>query len=130
MATQFRFLTLGAACSMVLLAAVGCASTTAQSGSALVEGSQASVDGTIAAVDMQPWTYDGNAVVILDTAAYGRISVQLPARWNLCKATSVDTASLAVGARAHAVGTVTADGEILVCEGADHQLVLAPQARP
>ncbi|MGV8942268.1 MAG: hypothetical protein ACOH1P_12180 [Lysobacter sp.] len=103
------------------LATIGCASTSA--GFALGEGGQFSVDGTIASIDTKPWTYDGNAVVLLDTAAHGRVSVQLPARWNLCKATQVDVGSLAVGQRVHAVGTVTADRDLVVCENAEHRLV-------
>jgi hypothetical protein len=107
--------------ALALLATAGCAS--APPAAALAPGSQARVEGTVAAIDTQPWAYDGNAVVALDTAAHGRVSVQLPARWNLCKAAPVDVAALAVGARARAVGTVTADGSVVVCEGAGDALV-------
>ena len=62
------------------------------SASALVVGSQATVDGSIASIDTKPWTYDGSAVVLLDTATQGRVAVQLPARWNLCKAPPVEVA--------------------------------------
>lgn len=122
MSLQPRHLFL-AVTTCLALATFGCAST--QPTSALSVGSQATVEGTIASIDTQPWTYDGNAVVLLETATQGRVSVQLPARWNLCKAPSVDVASLVVGSRAHAVGTVTADGELVVCERAEHRLVLA-----
>ena len=96
--------------------------TMASAGSALSAGSQATVDGTLASIDTKPWTYDGNAVVLLDTTAHGRVSVQLPARWNLCKAGQVDVASLVVGRRARAIGTVTEDGAVVVCERAEHRL--------
>ena len=96
--------------------------TTPSAGGTLSAGSQATVDGTIASIDTKPWTYDGNAMVLLDTAVYGRVSVQLPARWNLCKAGQVDVASLVVGRRARAVGTVTDDGAVVVCERAEHRL--------
>ncbi len=122
MAPHTRHLLLSAAGCMAL-ATMGCASTSA--GFALTEGSQASVNGTIASIDTKPWTYDGNAVVLLDTAANGRVAVQLPARWNLCKATQVDIGSLAVGQRVNAVGTVTADRDLVVCENAVHRLVLS-----
>ncbi len=105
------------------LATFGCAST--QPTSSLSEGSEATVNGIIASIDTQPWTYDGNAVVLLDTATLGQVSVQLPARWNLCKAPPVDVGSLVVGQRAKAVGTVTAEGELLVCEHAEHRLMPA-----
>jgi len=119
MTVQRRPLVLAAA-ACVALAAAGCA--TAPPANALVAGSQATVDGTIASIDTKPWTYDGNTVVLLDTATHGRVSVQLPARWNLCKATQVDVASLVVGRRAQAVGTVTEDGALVVCERVGHRL--------
>ena len=102
------------------LAAAGCASDPTTQ--ALAPGSQATVDGTIAAIDTQPWTYDGNAIVLLDTAEHGRVSVQLPARWNLCKAASVDVAAMHAGQRVRAVGSVTDDGHVVVCERAEHRL--------
>ena len=101
-------------------AATGCAST--RSAPALVAGSQATIDGIIASIDTKPWTYDGNAVVLLDTSAHGRVSVQLPARWNLCKAGQVDVASMTAGRRARAIGTVTEEGSLVVCERAEHRL--------
>ncbi|RZA20504.1 MAG: hypothetical protein EOP93_05650 [Lysobacteraceae bacterium] len=109
-----------AASACLVLAAAGCATTPA---STLAVGSQATIDGTIASIDTKPWTYDGNAVVTLETAAHGRVSVQLPARWNLCKAAAVDVAALAVGRRAQAVGTVTGERGLVVCESAEHRLV-------
>jgi hypothetical protein len=117
-----RQLVVGATACLAL-ASVGCAVTPAASAPAV--GGQATVDGTIASVDTDPWAYDGNAEVILEAEAGRRVSVQLPARWNLCKAGQVDVASLAVGRRARAVGTVTGNDEVVVCERAEHRLVLA-----
>lgn len=88
-------------------------------------GSQAAVEGTITAIDTKPWTYDANAVVLLQTAANGAVQVQLPARWNLCKAAPVNLDALAVGQAVRAVGKVGADGELVVCEGAEHRLAPA-----
>ena len=88
----------------------------------LAVGAQVAVDGTILAIDTDPWAYDGNAVVSLQTAAYGPMHVQLPARWNLCKAGSVNVAALKVGQAVRAVGTLIAAGEIVVCERAEHRL--------
>ena len=121
MTLQPRLYALCAAAGLALLASA-CASTNAQPTSALAEGSQATVDGIIASIDTQPWTYDGNAVVVLESAANGRVSVQLPARWNLCKAAQVDVQSLVVGQRARAIGTVTSDGSLVVCEQSGHRL--------
>ena len=55
---------------MLALAATGCMTT--PTAAPLVTGSQATVVGTIASIDTQPWTYDGNAVVLIDSAGQGR----------------------------------------------------------
>ena len=119
--TQLPRQSLMALIACIAMTTAAC-TTTPSAGSALSAGSQATVDGTIAAIDTQPWTYDGNAIVLLDTAKNGRVSVQLPARWNLCKAGQVDVASLVVGKRARAIGTVTDDGAVVVCERTEHRL--------
>lgn len=83
----------------------------------------ASVEGTVASIDTQPWTYDGNAVVEVDVAGRGRVAVQLPARWNLCEAAPVDVQALTVGMRVQAVGAVADEGALVVCRDASHRLV-------
>lgn len=86
------------------------------------------VEGTITTIDLQPWTYDGNGVVTIDAGSRGRVAVQLPARWNLCKAAPVDVEALAVGMRVQAVGVLAGEG-LVVCEAPMHRLVpLAPAA--
>ena len=90
--------------------------------SALTSGSQATLEGVIASIDTKPWTYDGNAIVLVDTATHGQVPVQLPARWNLCKAAPVDVAAMRVGQRVRAVGSVTEDRDVVVCERAEHRL--------
>ena len=97
------------------------ACTTTPAAPAWVPGQQATVEGQVATVDTTPWTYDGSAVITLATPS-GNVDVHLPARWNLCKAGQVDVASLVVGRRARAVGTVTDDGAVVVCERAEHRL--------
>lgn len=82
-----------------------------------------SIEGTITAIDLQPWTYDGNAVVRVEVKGRGLVPVQLPARWNLCKAAPVDVESLAVGMRVQAVGAASGEDGLVVCGGADHKLV-------
>ena len=109
-----------AAAVVVALAAAGCASH--PSTAALAPGSQATLEGTIASIDTKPWTYDGNAVVLVDTTTHGQVPVQLPARWNLCKAAPVDVAAMRVGQRVRAVGSVTEDRDVVVCERAEHRL--------
>jgi hypothetical protein len=112
--------------ALVLLALSAC-QTTPGAGATLVAGQQASIDGTVRAVDTTPWTYDGHATVAIDTAAHGRVQVQLPARWNLCKAPAPpDPATLQAGERVRATGTVTPEGTLVVCEQASHRLERMP----
>ncbi|MDQ3159887.1 MAG: hypothetical protein M3Q51_02570, partial [Pseudomonadota bacterium] len=63
-----------------------------------------------------------NAVMRLNTSANGPVRVHLPARWNLCKAAPVDVAALTVGQSVRVVGSVGVDGELVVCERAEHRL--------
>ena len=115
--------------SLLVIAASGCATRVASTSSgapeALQAGAEASFSGRITAIDTQPWTYDGNAVVQIDTATHGPVAVQLPARWNLCKAAPVDVESLRVGTRVDIAGSVTDDGAVVVCQRATHRLVPA-----
>lgn len=105
-----------------LLALSACQSTP-EAGDALAPGAQASVEGTVQAVDTAPWAYDGNASVVIDSAAHGRVEVQLPARWNLCKAPApADPNTLRTGDRVRAIGTVSEEGRLVVCERAAHRL--------
>ena len=86
-------------------------------------GHQASFEGTVLSIDTQPWAYDGNAVVYVQTPDRRRVAVQLPARWNLCKAPPVDVQALAVGMRVRVVGTPGDGDEWVVCQDAAHRLV-------
>lgn len=79
--------------------------------------------GSVASIDTQPWAYDGNATVQVDTSDRGRIDVQLPARWNLCQATPVDVEALEVGMQVEVVGAPAVEGEVVVCEHPSHRLV-------
>ena len=109
-----------AAAAAALAALSACA--TAPTGAALVAGQQATVEGSVVSVDTDPWAYDGNAVVTVATASAGTVRVQLPARWNLCKAPAPDVQALKAGDRVQATGTVGAEGELVVCEQPEHRL--------
>lgn len=79
--------------------------------------------GVVASIDTGPWTYDGNAVVQVETAGDRRLQVQLPARWNLCQAAPVDIEALAVGMRVDVVGAVAGEEDVVVvCADASHRL--------
>ena len=96
---------------------------TAPSATALVVGQQATIEGEVVSVDTAPWAYDGNAVLTVSTASAGTVSVQLPARWNLCKAQApADVQALKPRDRVQATGTVTAPDTLVVCEQPQHAL--------
>lgn len=89
----------------------------------LVPGEQATFEGRIDGVDTNPWAYDGNAVITVATVNGGTVQVQLPARWNLCKAEAPgDVQALRPGDRVHVAGTVTDAGTVVVCEQSQHHL--------
>jgi len=93
------------------------------SAATLVVGQQATIEGVVVSVDTAPWAYDGNAVLTVSTASAGTVSVQLPARWNLCKAQAPDDVqALKPRDRVQAIGTVTAPDTLVVCEQPQHAL--------
>lgn len=109
-----------------LFALAGLAAVTACSTSpegAPAAGGDVTIEGTIASIDTKPWTYDGHALVEVDVPAKGRVVVQLPARWNLCQAESVDVQALGVGMRVRAVGEAGDDGALTVCGRSTHRLL-------
>jgi hypothetical protein len=100
-------------------AMAGCATAP---GPASDVGDAIRAEGRIVSIDTQPWAYDGHAVVVLE-AEGSPITIQLPARWNLCAAAPVDVEALQVGQRARVVGARADQGEVVVCGDASHQLV-------
>lgn len=110
----------------IALAATACATHPAPP---LQAGSQVSIEGTILSIDTQRWAYDGNAVIRVETPQHRRMAVQLPARWNLCKAPPVDVEALAVGMQVRAVGTAGAGDELVVCQEEAHRLAPSAESR-
>jgi hypothetical protein len=103
--------------ALALLA--GCAASRATD--AFVAGQEVAFDGRVTSIDTAPWAYDGNAVVVISVEPSRVVRVQLPARWNLCKAPSVDTHSLEAGDRVHVVATAYETDSVTVCERAEHR---------
>lgn len=111
---------------LLALALAGCAST-APAPRALVPGADVALEGRLASVDTAPWAYDGNARLVLDTADHGAVAVELPARWNLCKASGIgDAGGFSAGERVRVVGTVTAPATVTVCAQATHRIARLP----
>ena len=105
-----------------VLAVAACTTMPAASGT-LIVGQEAGIEGSVLGVDTAPWAYDGNAVVTVATASSGTVKVQLPARWNLCKAQPhTDVQALKPRDRVRAVGTVAADNSLVVCAQPAHLL--------
>ena len=109
-----------------MLAMSACATAPPPSASpaaALVVGQQATIEGAVVSVDTAPWAYDGNAVVTVSTTGASTVRVQLPARWNLCKAQPPgDVQALKPRDRVQVIGTVTAPDTLVVCEQPQHTL--------
>jgi hypothetical protein len=122
MTQRFRILPLTrlpAAAALIALSA--CA--TAPKSTAFADGQQVTIEGEVVQVDTDPWAYDGNAVVTVSTTDARSVGVQLPARWNLCKAPPPgDVQALKPGDHVQAIGTATAPGELVVCEQPQHRL--------
>jgi len=117
---RFAFL---AAMLATLAACATAPADTAPPDTTTVVGQEATIEGEVVRVDTAPWAYDGNAVVTVATATAGTIGVQLPARWNLCKARPLDDVqALKPSDRVRVVGTVTAPGELSVCGQPEHVL--------
>lgn len=111
------------ACIAASALAAGCATAPAPAtGDAAAAAAERSIAGTIISINTQPWAYDGHAEVRVDTSTNGQVVVQLPARWNLCKAPAVDVDALAVGMQVQAVGAPGGDGTLVVCAEPTHRL--------
>ena len=120
---RFHRGTLLIACTLSVSLLSACTSTPKTSASSLVPGGQAAFEGRIVSVDTNPWAYDGNAVVTVATDRTGTLQVQLPARWNLCKAEPLgDVQAFKPGDRVHVAGTVDEAGVVIVCEQPQHHL--------
>ena len=114
-------------CTALAPLALAACSTTGPTTATLAAGSEVDFEGRVQTVDTAPWAYDGNARLVVDTTTHGDLAVELPARWNLCKATGIgDAGSYTVGDRVRVVGTVTAPGTVTVCERASHRIARLP----
>ncbi len=112
----------GALALSSLLVAAACTTTPSATGASAI-GQEVSVEGSVLRVDTAPWAYDGNAVVTVATATSGAFKVQLPARWNLCKAQPHEgVQDLKPRDRVRAVGTMTGDNSLLICAQPQHLL--------
>ena len=105
---------------VLLCGAGGCA--VAPSAPTFTTGEDVAFDGRVVSVDTAPWAYDGNAVVVVATDASREVRVQLPARWNLCKAPAVDAQALKAADRVHVVASAEDAGSVTVCTSAEHRL--------
>jgi tRNA(Ile2) C34 agmatinyltransferase TiaS len=109
--------------AIVLACTLSACATRPAHTTSLVPGEQATFEGRIVGVDTNPWAYDGNAVVTVATDNSGTVQVQLPARWNLCKAEAPDDVqALRSDDRVQVAGTVTEAGTVVVCEQPQHHL--------
>ncbi|WP_460758958.1 hypothetical protein [Lysobacter fragariae] len=120
--TAARSAVLALAITLTIAALAGCATTQATT-AALVVGQETMFEGEVVGVDTAPWAYDGNASVTVTTPSAATVQVQLPARWNLCKAAPPgDVQALKPHDRVQVAGTVTAPDTVVVCSQPQHHL--------
>jgi hypothetical protein len=85
-------------------------------------GALRTVEGAIVRVDRSPMAWDGHGLLVIATAQ-GEVTVNVPARTNLCQATGLDLfASVEAGTRVQAAGSPSGPAAVTVCSGADHYL--------
>lgn len=90
-------------------------------------GSEIAFEGRLTHIDTTPWAYDGNARLLVESESHGRLAVELPARWNLCRAQPFgDIGRYAAGDRVRVTGTVTDVGTVTVCAQPTHSLARLP----
>lgn len=107
-----------AALSLAALVLAGCQTPVATDRA----GTTGTVEGRVVAIDRDPWMYDGNATMRVESAS-GAVTVEIPARLNLCPAPGVGAfPEIEVGDRIRARGEVGSEGRITVCNGAGHAL--------
>lgn len=115
------------ACLVPVLALAACASSGAPAAGAWRAGDDVTFAGRITAIDTDPWAYDGNARIDVASDAHGPVAVELPARWNLCKAPSVEAAvRLPVGTRVQVTARAGEGRAVVVCESATHAVRALP----
>ena len=123
MIQRFRFLPVARRLTLGGAFLVLSACATAPAGKPLMAGQQASLQGNVVSVDTAPWAYDGNAIIVISTSGAGNVDVQIPARWNLCKAQPLgDVQALKPGDRVEVVGTVSESNRLVVCSEPQHLL--------
>lgn len=89
-----------------------------------VPGTTVSLSGEVTSVDLEPMTYDGDAIIVLATDD-GPTTVRIPARMNLCQATGIDrVGSLQPGDVIEVRGESADDGSVTPCASSEHRLVV------
>ncbi|MEM1043802.1 MAG: hypothetical protein AAGI91_14390 [Bacteroidota bacterium] len=104
---------------LLLLFYGGCSS---QKGLELPVGPDATVSGTVQAIDRTPTAVDSDAVITLRTSA-GDTEVYIPARIDMCEAEGLGLfAGLAEGERIEVRGRSLSRGGVRPCASDDHYL--------
>lgn len=106
----------------LLLGLSGCAATGSVVGPMALD-QRVVIEGEVASVDLSPMAYDGDALVVVTSAAHGAVTVHLPARRNLCKAQGFDLLTeLKPGDRVRVEGAVTGAADVTLCQDAADRL--------
>lgn len=80
--------------------------------------------GSVTAVDLEPMTYDGPGRIVITTTEGKNLTIEVPARMNLCAAkdTIDDVSQIAVNDTIEVTGDLTAEGVVVPCESMEHYL--------
>lgn len=80
--------------------------------------------GTVTAIDLEPLTYDGPARIAITTTDGKNLTIEVPARINLCAAkdTIADLSQIAIDDTIEVTGDLTSEGVVVPCESMEHYL--------
>lgn len=89
----------------------------------LASDRQVVAEGRVMSVDASPMAYDGCALVVLDSASHGPLTVHLHAGANLCRAQDLGLlGELRIGDPLQVEGLATRPADITVCQEPPHRL--------
>ena len=80
--------------------------------------------GSVTAVDLEPMTYDGPGRIVITTTEGKNLTIEVPARMNLCAAkdTIDDISQIQVNDTIEVSGDLTAEGVVVPCQAMEHYL--------
>lgn len=80
--------------------------------------------GTVTAIDLEPMTYDGPGRIVITTTEGKNLTIEVPARINLCAAKDsiADVSQIAIDDTIEVTGDLTEEGVVVPCQSMEHYL--------